>query len=62
MADINVTITEKEIIRVTISGFGGYTNNHAALSNLDYSASGHQGFQKELEWDDNYKTYLIDHS
>jgi|GEM_PF-6165260 len=59
MADINVTITEKEIISVTISGGSG-TSNHASLSNLDYASAGHTGFQKTIEWDEFYRSFLID--
>jgi hypothetical protein len=45
-----------------LSGYSGAAaTNHAGLSNLSYSTAGHTGFQKELLWDVDYTTYLIDH-
>ncbi len=59
MSDINVTITEKEIIAVTINGGIG-TSNHAELSNLDYDNANHTGFQKKIDWDEDYNAFLVD--
>ena len=69
MADINVTIaeretisatiTDKEIITVIFEGGSG-TMNHASLNNLDFENSGHEGFQKKIGWDDDYNSFLID--
>ena len=68
MSDINVTIAEKEIIAITLDsetinvtlegGLG--TTDHAALSNLDYDHAGHTGFQKKIDWDDDYNAFLVD--
>lgn len=43
------------------SGYSGVANDHATLSNLGYSGSNHTGFQKELIWDTDYLSYLIEH-
>lgn len=59
MSDINVTISEREIIHVTLDGGVG-TENHAALTNLDYDNANHTGFQKKIDWDDNYNAFLVD--
>lgn len=59
MSDINVTVTELEIISVTLTGGTG-TSDHAALSHLDYDNAGHTGFQKKIDWDDDYNAFLVD--
>jgi hypothetical protein len=60
MGDINVTITEREIIHVTMGCGGTGTSNHAALTNLDYDNANHTGFQKKIDWDDDYNAFLVD--
>ena len=60
MSDINVTITEREIIHVTLGSSGVGTTNHAQLTNLDYDNANHTGFQKKIDYDEDYRSFLID--
>ena len=36
------------------------TNDHSALSNLDYDNAGHTGFQKKLTYNADYKAYEVE--
>jgi len=60
MSDINVSIYEREIIHVTLGCSGVGTSNHAALTNLDYDNANHTGFQKKIDWDEDYNAFLVD--
>jgi len=37
-----------------------HSSNHALLENLEFEKSGHIGFQKQLEYDEDLKCYLVE--
>jgi len=72
MSELNVTVTVAQATPVNVSCVVSeeitveqnqvdviHSSNHASLNNLDYENSGHSGFQKELQFDEKYKCYLI---
>jgi len=58
---VNITAVSEEITVEQNQIAIVQSTNHSLLSHLGYAESGHTGFQKELDYDDWYKCYLIEH-
>ena len=70
MADIKVTIKKDTGVNITSRTdvpviveqkiIDILHSNHALLKNLEFEKSGHIGFQKQLEYDEDLKCYLVE--
>lgn len=52
VSKLRATVNHLEKLETPVSagGGGGYVTSHAVLTNLDYSAAGHTGFQPTVSW------------
>jgi hypothetical protein len=58
---ITAHLSTAQPIIVTLTGGAGVgVTDHAVLTNLDYAHAGHIGFQKKVDWDEEYNSFLID--